>query len=66
MEMVSTMVYQLTQGASIEEIKAAGLQSYYTEHGCSLFPVDSNGVPFTELYEEYVKKYYQPDIKQNC
>ena len=44
------MVYQLTQGASIEEIKAAGLQSYYTEHGCSLFPVDSNGVPFTAAY----------------
>ena len=21
---------------------------------------------FRELYEEYVKKYYQPDIKQNC
>lgn len=30
MEMVSTMVYQLTQGATMEEIKAAGLQSYYT------------------------------------
>ena len=26
MEMVSTMVYQLTQGATMEEIKAAGLQ----------------------------------------
>ena len=21
---------------------------------------------FREHYEEYVKKYYQPDIKQNC
>lgn len=125
MEMVSTMVYQLTQGATIDEIKAAGLQSYYTEHGVSLYPVDANGVPFTatyfadtgdpvadiaedmaaeqkaraiyenlmnqtnnpdllaplsflrqreivhyerfrELYEEYVKKYYQPDHQKDC
>lgn len=49
MEMVSTMVYQLTQGATIEEIKAAGLQSYYTEHGCALFPNDANGVPFNAM-----------------
>ena len=49
MEMVSTMVYQLTQGATMEEIKAAGLQSYYTEHGCALFPNDANGVPFNAM-----------------
>lgn len=50
MEMISTMVYQLTKGASIEEIKAAGLEGNYTEHGVSLYPVDSNGVPFTVAY----------------
>jgi len=125
MEMISAMVYQLTKGATLDEIKAAGLESHYTEHGVSLYPVDSNGVPFTvqyfavtgdpvadiaedmaaeqkaraiyehlmnqtnnpdilgplsflrqreiihyqrfkELYDEYVKKYYQPDFNQNC
>lgn len=50
MEMISTMVYQLTKGASIEEIKAAGLEGNYTEHGVSLYPVDANGVPFTVAY----------------
>ena len=82
MEMISAMVYQLMQGATIQEIKEAGLESHYTEHGFSLYPTDSNGVPFTvtyfaatgdpvvhyerfkELYEEYVKKYYQPDNQQ--
>ena len=122
-EMISAMVYQLMQGATIQEIKEAGLESHYTEHGFSLYPTDSNGVPFTvtyfaatgdpvadlaenmaaeqkaratyenlmnltdnpellaplsflrqreivhyerfkELYEEYVKKYYQPDNQQ--
>lgn len=30
--MVSTMVYQLTRGATIEETKLQALQSHYTEH----------------------------------
>ena len=50
LEMISTMVYQLGLNATIEEIKEAGLESYYTEHGLSLYPVDSNGVPFTAAY----------------
>lgn len=49
-EMVSTMVYQLMKGATIEEIKANGLDGYYTEHGKDLFPENTNGVPFTTAY----------------
>lgn len=50
LEMISTMVYQLAQGATIDEIKEAGLESNYTEHGLSLYPTDANGVPFTVQY----------------
>ena len=50
LEMISTMVYQLALGATIDEIKEAGLESYYTEHGLALYPIDSNGVPFTAAY----------------
>lgn len=50
LEMISTMVYQLGLGATIEEIKNAGLEGYYTEHGLSLYPIDSSGVPFTAAY----------------
>ena len=46
MEMVATMVKQLMQNATIEEIKAAGLESYYTEHNKGVYPENANGVPF--------------------
>ena len=36
LEMVGTIVHQLTKNASIEEIEAAGLGAYYTDHGVSL------------------------------
>ncbi len=49
-EMICTMLYQLTKDASIEELKEAGLACHYTEHGKDLYPSDSNGVPFTSAY----------------
>lgn len=49
-EMICTMVHMLTQNATIEELEKAGLGSYYTEHGVSLFPSDSFGNPFTSAY----------------
>ena len=36
LEMVGTIVHQLTKNASIEEIEAAGLGAYYTDHGVGL------------------------------
>lgn len=44
------MVYQLLKGASNKELKEAGLDAHYAEHGLSLFPTDANGVPFTASY----------------
>ena len=49
-EIVNTMLVQLMKGATIEEIKANGLEAYYTEHGKDLFPENANGVPFTTAY----------------
>lgn len=49
-EMISTMIYQLMKGATIEEIKDAGLDSNYAQHGIDMFPTDANGVPFTAAY----------------
>ena len=34
--MVGTIVHQLTDGASLEEIEKAGLGAYYTDHGVGL------------------------------
>ena len=49
-EMVSTMVKMLIADASLEELKKAGLEGYYTEHGYGIYPIDANGVPFTASY----------------
>ena len=50
LEMVGTIVHQLTDGASIEELEKAGLAPYYTDHGVDVYPVSAAGVPFTSAY----------------
>ena len=50
MEIVSTIFYQLTKDATIEEIKAAGLDGYYSDFGKGIYPVNASGVPFTSTY----------------
>ena len=49
-EMISAMVAMLIKDATLKELKDAGLDSYYTEHGKGIFPVDANGIPFTASY----------------
>ena len=48
--MVGTIVHQLTKNASIEEIEAAGLGAYYTDHGVDVYPQSAAGMPFTAAY----------------
>ena len=49
-EMICTMVHQLIKDASIEEVKAAGLESWYVQHNKGIYPMDANGVPHTSAY----------------
>ncbi len=49
-EMVSTMVYQLLKDATKEELKAAGLDGYYVEHGKGVYAINTTGEPFTFAY----------------
>lgn len=46
-EMIATMVHQLTCDASIEDLKKAGLSSSYAQNGYGIFPSDANGIPFS-------------------
>lgn len=46
LEMVGTLVHQLTEGASIEEIEKGGLSSYYTDHGLGVYPQAAAGFPW--------------------
>ena len=45
--MVGTLVKQLTEGASIEEIERDGLAPYYTDHGIGVYPQAAAGYPWT-------------------
>lgn len=49
LEMVGTIVYQLTKSASLTELKNAGLGAYYTDHGVDIYPQAAAGVPFNAM-----------------
>lgn len=49
-EMICAMLFQLMNGATMEELKAAGLDTNYAQFGMDLFPTDTKGVPFTMAY----------------
>lgn len=46
-EIVSTILYQLTKGMSIEEIKRSGFDTYFVDHTAGIYPQAASGVPFT-------------------
>lgn len=49
MEIICSMVYQLTRNLSIEEAKTAGFDAYYIDHTKGLFPQAAAGIPFSSL-----------------
>ena len=46
LEMVGTIVHQLTKGVCPEELEKAGLGAYYTDHGVDVYPQSAGGMPF--------------------
>lgn len=50
MEMISAMVFQLTQGLTIDQIKEQGFADYFVDHTSGIYPVAAAGVPFTASY----------------
>ena len=49
-EMICSMISQLTKGATLEELKIAGLDTNFAEHGMGLFPTSASGIPFSVSY----------------
>ena len=47
LEMVGTIVYQLTRGMTPEEIKGEGLVDYFVDHTAGVYPVAASGMPFS-------------------
>lgn len=47
MEMVSTIVYQLTRNLTMDQIKAGGFDAYFVDHTTGIYPQAASGVPFS-------------------
>lgn len=64
LEMVASIVRQLTKGLSAEELEEAGFAPYYVDHTAGIWPQAAGGIPFnacefqskgdtiTDLYED--------------
>ena len=46
LEMVSTIVHQLTRDLSMEEIEKSGFGPYYIDHTVGIWPQAAGGIPF--------------------
>ncbi|MBQ1270279.1 MAG: manganese catalase family protein, partial [Clostridia bacterium] len=47
LEMIGTIIYQLTRNLSIEQIKAQGFDDYFVDHTTGIWPSAASGMPFT-------------------
>ena len=47
LELVSTIVHQLTCNLSMEEIEKSGFAPYYIDHTVGVWPQAASGMPFT-------------------
>ena len=52
LEMVGTIVYQLTKNLSMEEIKSAGFGDYFVDHTYSASTMQVKGDIITDLHED--------------
>ena len=46
-EMIGTIIYQLTRDLSIKEIKDSGFDTYFVDHTTGVYPQSAAGVPFS-------------------
>lgn len=46
LEMVGSIIYQLTKDLSMEEIQKSGFDKYYVDHTIGIWPQAAGGVPF--------------------
>ena len=46
-EMVSSILYQLTRNLSYDEIKKSGYDTYFVDHTTGVYPASASGTPFS-------------------
>lgn len=50
LEIVGSIVYQLTRGVPVNILEKAGLGAYYSDHDHAIYPQSAAGNPFTAAY----------------
>ena len=50
LEMIGSIVYQLTRNLSEEDLKKGGFDAYFVDHTTGIYPSSAAGVPFTAAY----------------
>ena len=50
LEMIAAILHQLMKGATPEDIKRAGMETYFVDHTAGLYPQSAAGVPFDMKY----------------
>ena len=74
LEMVGTIVYQLTRNLTPQQIKEAGFDTYFVDHTTGVYPVAASGAPFnadmfavtgdTDVYKRQI--LYSPVSIASC
>ncbi|MBE6570051.1 MAG: manganese catalase family protein [Ruminococcaceae bacterium] len=49
-EMIGTILHQLTRNMSAEDVSRAGLDAYFVDHTAGVYPQSAGGVPFDVKY----------------
>lgn len=49
-EILGTLIYKLTEGVPVQELRETGLGAQYAERGRALYPHDASGVPWTAAF----------------
>lgn len=47
LEIIGTIVYQLTRNMNAADVKAAGLETYFVDHTAGIYPQFASGTPWT-------------------
>jgi len=47
LEMIGTIVHQLTRNLTIEEVKAGGYEDYFVDHTTGIYPTSASGTPWS-------------------
>ena len=57
LEIIATMIYQLTKGATTEELEKAGLGCHFASFDHATFPSNASGIPYTAAYLQTTGDY---------